>query len=302
MGKTPHIEYLIRLLKDYINVATLSRGYGRKTRGFLLIQPQNNAEDVGDEPLQFKRKFPDILVSVSENRAFAIPQLIMEQPQLQTVLLDDAFQHRSIEPGLNILLTEFQYPYTKDFLLPSGRLREWSSAAQRADIIIVSKCPMELSESERTAMITELDPLSYQKIFFSYYTYQKPYYIFNPIYRAPLNPALNILLISAIARTEYLVEYLNTQVKSVKILQYEDHHYFTNYDISHLKRNFEAIENPNKIILTTEKDAMRLELHRNYLIEHKLPVFVLPTEVAFHGEDDKSFNQVIQQYLLNFTA
>ena len=174
---------------------------------------------MGDEPLQFKRKFPDILVSVSENRAFAIPQLIMEQPQLQTVLLDDAFQHRSIEPGLNILLTEFQYPYTKDFLLPSGRLREWSSAAQRADIIIVSKCPMELSESERTAMITELDPLSYQKIFFSYYTYQKPYYIFNPIYRAPLNPALNILLISAIARTEYLVEYLNTQVKSVKILQ-----------------------------------------------------------------------------------
>lgn len=301
-GKTPHIEYLIRLLKDYINVATLSRGYGRKTRGFLFVKSNNTSEEVGDEPLQFRRKFPNILVSVSENRTFAIPQLLMNQPDLQTVLLDDAFQHRSIEPGLNILLTEYQYPYTKDFLLPSGRLREWSSAAQRADIIIVSKCPNKLPEEERQRFIEELEPLSYQKIFFSYYTYQKPYYIFNPIYRAPLNPELNVLLISAIARTEYLVDYLEAQVDSVKVLQYEDHHYFTKYDISHLKRNFELINNPNKIILTTEKDAMRLELHREYLIEHKLPVFVLPTEVAFHGSDGKSFDQSIQQFLLNFSV
>lgn len=299
-GKTPHIEYLIRLLKDYINVSTLSRGYGRKTKGFLLVKPNHTSEEVGDEPLQFRRKFPDILVSVSENRTFAIPQLLMDKPDLQAVLLDDAFQHRNIEPGLNILLTEYQYPYTKDFLLPSGRLREWSSAAQRADIIIVSKCPRTLSETERQQMIAELEPLSYQKIFFSYYTYQKPYYIFNPIYRAPLNPELNILLISAIARTEYLVEYLEEQVDSVRVLQYEDHHYFTKYDVSQLKRNFELIDNPNKIILTTEKDAMRLELHRPYLIEHKLPVFVLPTEVAFHNEDGESFNKLVQQFLLNF--
>lgn len=301
-GKTPHIEYLIRLLKDYINVATLSRGYGRKTKGFLLVNPNKTSEEVGDEPLQFKRKFPDVLVSVSENRTFAIPQLLMEQEALQAVLLDDAFQHRSIDPGLNILLTEYQYPYTKDFLLPSGRLREWPSAAQRADIIIVSKCPRELSEGDKEQMIKELAPMSYQKVFFSYYTYQKPYYIFNPVYRAPLNPDLNILLISAIARTEYLVDYLEEEVNSVRVLQYEDHHYFTNYDVSQLKRNFELIDNPNKIILTTEKDAMRLELHRPYLIEHKLPVFVLPTEVSFHGEDGATFNKAVQQFLLNFRA
>ncbi len=299
-GKTPHIEYLIQLLKDYINVATLSRGYGRKTKGFLLVKPTNSAEEVGDEPLQFKRKFPNILVSVSENRTFAIPQLLMEQPDLQAVLLDDAFQHRNIDPGLNILLTEYQYPYTKDFLLPSGRLREWSSAAQRADIIIVSKCPSELSDWKRQEMIAELAPLNYQKIFFSYYTYLKPYYIFNTIYRAPLNPELTVLLISAIARTEYLVEHLETQVDSVRVLQYEDHHYFTNYDVSHLKRNFDQIDSPNKIILTTEKDAMRLELHKEYLLEHKLPVFVLPAEVAFHGTDGEQFNQTVQQFLLNF--
>ena len=278
----------------------LSRGYGRKTKGFLLVQPTNSAEEVGDEPLQFRRKFPDILVSVSENRTFAIPQLLMEQPNLQAVLLDDAFQHRNIDPGLNILLTEYQYPYTKDFLLPSGRLREWSSAAQRADIIIVSKCPNELNEWKREEMIAELAPLNYQKIFFSYYTYLKPYYIFNPIQRAPLNSALTVLLISAIARTEYLVEYLETEVNSVRVLQYEDHHYFTNYDISHLKRNFDLIDNPNKIILTTEKDAMRLELHKDYLVEHKLPVFVLPAKVAFHDTDGTAFNQTIQQFLLNF--
>ena len=226
----------------------------------------------------------------------------MEQPDLQAVLLDDAFQHRNIDPGLNILLTEYQYPYTKDFLLPSGRLREWSSAAQRADIIIVSKCPKELSDWNRQEMIAELAPLNYQKIFFSYYTYLKPYYIFNTIYRAPLNPELTVLLISAIARTEYLVEHLETQVESVRVLQYEDHHYFTNYDVSHLKRNFDQIDSPNKIILTTEKDAMRLELHKNYLVEHKLPVFVLPAEVAFHGEDGEQFNQAVQQFLLNFRA
>lgn len=301
-GKTPHIEYLIRLLKDYINLATLSRGYGRKSKGFLIVRSDNTAEEIGDEPLQFKRKFSDITVSVSENRTFAIPQLIMESPDLQAVLLDDAFQHRSIDPGLNILLTEYQHPYTKDFLLPSGRLREWSSAANRADIIVVSKCPSELPPDDRQAMINELQPLSYQKVFFSYYTYQKPYYIFNPIYRAPLNQNLNVLLISAIARTEYLVSYLEEQVKKVSILQYEDHHYFTNYDISHLKRNFEQIPDANKIILTTEKDAMRLELHRTYLIENKLPVFVLPAEVAFHEEDGEAFNKVIRQFLLNFRA
>jgi len=299
-GKTPHIEYLIRLLKDYINVATLSRGYGRKTKGFLLVHTGNTAEEVGDEPLQFKRKFPNIIASVSENRTFAIPGLLMEQPELQTVLLDDAFQHRSIIPGLNILLTEFSHPYPKDFLLPSGRLREWPAAAERADIIIVSKCPRELADSKRAEMIQLLNPLNYQKIFFSYYDYKPPYYLFNSNQRIRLVPQLNILLISAIARTEYLVNYLENQVNTVSILQYEDHHYFTNYDVSNLKRNFELMDAQPKIILTTEKDAMRLELHRDFLIDNKLPVFVLPVEVMFQGNDGEEFDDTIKQFLLNF--
>ena len=148
-GKTPHIEYLIRLLKDYVNIATLSRGYKRKTKGFMVVHPRNTAEQVGDEPLQFKRKFPDIEVAVAEDRSFAIPELLKWNAELQIVLLDDAFQHRSIKPGLNILLTQFNLPFTRDFLLPSGRLREWRSAYERADIIVVSKCPIDVSEEEK---------------------------------------------------------------------------------------------------------------------------------------------------------
>lgn len=299
-GKTPHIEYLIRLLKDYINIATLSRGYGRKTRGFLLVKPTDKATAVGDEPLQFKRKFDDILVSVCENRTFAIPQLLMEQSELQTVLLDDAFQHRSIEPGLNILLTEYQYPYTKDFLLPSGRLREWPSAAQRADIIIVSKCPSELSSSDRENMLEELQNLSYQEVFFSYYTYQNPYAIFDLAYKIQLNETLDVLLISAIARTEYLTDYLEDKVGSVRVLQYEDHHYFSKYDLSLLKQNYEQLLSNQKVIITTEKDAMRLELHQQYILENQLPIFVLPIEVVFHDDDGERFDMLVKKYLLSF--
>ena len=157
-GKTPHIEYLVWSLKPFLQIATLSRGYGRKTKGYREVRFYDKARDVGDEPLQFKRRFRDLIVAVSESRTFGIIQLLNEYPQLQTILLDDAFQHRSVDPGLNILLTEYDKPYTRDFMMPSGRLREFKSAANRADIIIVTKCPKEFSEDDRNAMIRELSP------------------------------------------------------------------------------------------------------------------------------------------------
>ena len=299
-GKTPHIEYLIRLLKDYIDVATLSRGYKRKTKGFLEVDPRYNAEKVGDEPLQFKRKFRDVLVTVAENRTFAIPEILKINPETKAILLDDAFQHRSIQPGLNILLTEYSHPFTKDFLLPSGRLREWRSAYQRADIIVVSKCPNEVSEKEKQAMIEEIKPFSHQKIFFSYYRYAKPYYIFNPQYRAELAADVDVLLICAIARADYLIDHLNEQVDSVKVLEYEDHRYFSEYDVSHLKKVFDNMPSKKKIILTTEKDAMRLELHKAFLLEQQLPVFAIPAEVAFHFDEGVLFDQAVKDFLLDF--
>ncbi len=299
-GKTPHIEYLIRLLKDYLEVATLSRGYQRKTRGFLTVQRNMNAEAVGDEPLQYKRKYPDVLVTVGEERAFAIPKIMQAQPDTQVVLLDDAFQHRAVKPGKNILLTEYHHPFTEDHLLPSGRLREWRSAYQRADTIIVSKCPVNEAEVDRERLEKAIQPHPHQKLFFSYYAYGAPYYLFNPRYRLRLDQELDILLICAIARTEYLTNYLEETAASVRSLEYADHHYFSGYDISNLQRSFENLDSSRKVILTTEKDAMRLELHRDFLLQHKLPIFVIPVEVRFHFNQGPAFDKDIKQYLLDF--
>lgn len=299
-GKTPHIEYLIRLLQPYLNVATLSRGYKRKTKGYITVQVQDNAEKVGDEPLQFKRKYPDVHVAVAESRTFAIPKILMEKPDTQVVLLDDAFQHRSIQVGKNILLTEYNYPFTDDYLLPSGRLREWRSAYKRANILIVSKCPPQISEEERQYFIQKIKPYPNQKIFFSYYEYFQPYYILNHRYRAQLTKDVDVLLICAIARTDYLVEHLESQVNSVKTLEYEDHRYFSNFDVSFLKTTFDKMESEKKVILTTEKDAMRLQLHFPYLRENQLPIFALPVEVKFHFEEGEKFDQDIKQFLLDF--
>lgn len=299
-GKTPHTEYLIRLLKDYVDVAALSRGYGRKTRGFLVVHSRNNANQVGDEPLQFARKFPDIVVAVGENRAFAISELLMHQPNTQVVLLDDAFQHRAVRPGLNILLTEYDRPFTRDCLLPVGRLREWKSGYKRADIIVVTKCPESIPEEERSRLSREINPLPGQKVFFSKYSYQQPYFLFNPSYRLKLDEELDVLLICAIARTDYLLEYVEPRVGEVRLLEYEDHHTFTTFDLSNLSSRFKRMDSPRKIILTTEKDAMRLELHRAWLMENRLPVFVLPVEVSFLFGEKQAFDQAVQNFLLEF--
>ncbi len=299
-GKTPHIEYLITLFQEYIEVATLSRGYKRKTKGFLFVDGTQNAEIVGDEPLQFKRKFPEITVAVAENRTFAVPKIMMEKPETQVVLLDDAFQHRAIKPGLNILLTEYSHPFTDDYLLPSGRLREWRSAYIRADVIVVSKCPPQLDDSEKAAMIEKIQPLTRQQIYFSYYEYFAPYYLLNPRYRAPLQEDWDVLLICAIARADYLVDYLEEKVNSVTILEYEDHRYFSKYDVSNLKSTYERMDSKKKLIITTEKDAMRLELHRDYLIENKLPIFAIPVKVAFHFDEGQKFDEEVKQFMLDF--
>lgn len=299
-GKTPHIEYIILLLRDYINLATLSRGYRRKSRGYLEVQPRMTAEQVGDEPLQFKRKFPEVMVTVSESRSFGIPQIVSQKPDTQLILLDDAFQHRSVKPGLNVLLTEYSHPFTRDYLLPSGRLREWRSGYERADVIVVSKCPKELTEAQREAFIAEINPLPHQQVYFSYYRYFRPYYIFDGRYRANLQADWDVLLISAIARTEYLTDYLSEKVGTVRSLEFEDHHYFTKSDMADLKRAYNELTSPKKIIITTEKDAMRMEAHRDFLVEERLPIFALPLQVQFHFNQGVDFDQQIKDFLLNF--
>jgi tetraacyldisaccharide 4'-kinase len=299
-GKTPHIEYLLRLLHHYIEVATLSRGYKRNTTGYLDVLAEHDASEVGDEPLQFSRKFPDVTVTVCENRAYGIPQMVGRHPEIQAILLDDAFQHRAVTPGLNIMLTEYGRPFFKDFLLPAGRLREWRSAYRRADVLIVSKCPADLTLEQKNKMIEQLAPFAHQQVFFTQYVYGNPYYMFNKSYIKVLDKDTDVQLLSAIAGTDYLLSYLEPKVATVTSQEYADHHNFSTEDLRDIRGQFLRLDSPNKIIVTTEKDAMRLEVHREYIQQEDLPIFVLPIEVAFLFDEGPKFDQLIQNYLLNF--
>lgn len=301
-GKTPHIEYLINLLNPYIKLAVLSRGYKRKTKGFRQINQNDDVKTAGDEPLLFKRKYRDLNVFVSENRVEGISQILMKVPDTQTVLLDDAFQHRSIYPALNILLTEYEYPFFKDFYLPVGRLREWRSGYKRADIIIVTKCPLNITEKEKEEFIAKIKLQKNQKIFFSYYKYFDPYFLYNPQQRIELKPGTEVLLISALASTSYLIHYLESKTDNLHSLEFTDHHQFTFDDMEHFKKIFDGLKSKNKVILTTEKDAMRLDMHRKYILDNKLPVFVLPVAVDFLFDQKNDFDNLIKSFLLDFKS
>ncbi len=299
-GKTPHIEYLIRLLSPYIKVSTLSRGYKRKSKGFRLVGPLDNAIDSGDEPLQYKKKFPSIPVAVSESRNIGIPMLIRHHPEVQAVLLDDAFQHRSVVPGLNILLTEYGNLFVDDMLLPAGRLREPKSSYVRADIIIVTKTPFALEDEERERITKKIKPYPFQKLLFSKYEYGQAYFILDQNIKVELNQSLKIQLISAIASVDYLLGYLNEKCIVENVIKFEDHHYFSEYEMEHFNKIASENDFENTIFLTTEKDATRLLLYKDYINEHQIPIFVLPVNVSFHDEDNIIFDQCIKQFLLNF--
>lgn len=300
-GKTPHLEYLIKWLDQHLEVATLSRGYGRKTAGFRPVSIIDTAEEAGDEPLGFKRKFPHVAVAVGENRSLAVPELVRRNPETQVVLLDDAFQHMAVTPGLNVLLTEFSRPFFNDWLLPSGRLREWRSGYRRADMIVVTKCPDAVSEAEKQRFLQKIKPFPWQTVFFSRYRYADPFDLLRPDVRKKLDLETDVILISAIAGTRYLLDFLAKTVRSVVPIEHEDHHFFEEGDLEALARRFEnAPRKMDAIILTTEKDAVRLEAHRDFLFQKQLPVFVLPIEVEWLEGDETRFQREVREWLLDF--
>ncbi len=301
-GKTPHVEYLIRLLSPYLPVGTLSRGYKRKTKGFMLVRPGFNSSQVGDEPLLYARKYPGIAVSVCESRSIGVPKLLQSRPQTRVVLLDDAFQHRAIEPNLNILLTEYDEPFYRDWLLPAGRLREWRGGYRRADLIIVTKCPLEMSVEERNEMIRKVNPVHDQHVFFSRYGYFTPYRMWDPQRRTEITDQHEVLLICGIAKTEYLLEYLHTKADAVKFIQFEDHHVYTRHDLEMIKKYFDNMNGEKRMVLTTEKDAMRLEGFREFFSKNNIQIDILPIQVHFLFDDGPKFDDWIQRFLLNFTV
>ncbi len=301
-GKTPHIEYLIDLLNPYINIATLSRGYNRDTKGFRLVHPSNTARLVGDEPLMYARKHKGIVVAVGESRSTSIPQIMGSFPDTQTILLDDAFQHRSVSPYANILLTQFESPFMRDMLLPAGRLREWRSSYERADIIVVTKCPNDMSLADRQSMLNEIKPKKHQHVFFSKYLYENPYSFYYPNMRLPLEKDLDVILVSAIANTSYLLKYIEKSVGSYTRMEYADHHNYNDKDIDYLIQVFKQRDTSRKLVLTTEKDAMRLDAHRNRLFKEQIPVYILPLKVEFLFGEKEKFDNLIKGTLMDFLA
>ena len=266
-GKTPQIEYLIRLLQQDFKVAVLSRGYKRKTAGFQLVNKTHTAEDVGDEPLQFFSKYEDIHVAVDANRTNGIHQLLTEvKPDV--ILLDDAYQHRKVKAGFYILLTKYNDLYVNDFLLPTGNLRESRRGAKRADVIVVTKCPNELNESEMKSIQKRLQLLPSQQLYFSKIEYNEHLKgMDNELQLVDLKE--EIVLVTGIANPTSLLSYLKGKKIDFTHLKYPDHHHFSEQDIFKIKKEQSKLQSDNQIVLTTEKDYVRLKgkLENLYYIE-----------------------------------
>lgn len=258
-GKTPHVAYLVKLLQNDHKVAILSRGYKRKTRGFRLGNKYSTYKDIGDEPLQYKKNHPSITVAVDESRRSGISLLMKHFPDLDAILLDDAFQHRYVKPGLSILTTDFHNLYANDYILPSGTLREFHKGARRADIILVSKTPRVLSPITVRRITELLKPQKQQKLFFTYINYGELIPLYGERDEVLLGQHGNVLLFSGIANIYPLKEHLASVYKNVYSMKFPDHHAFTKKDILKVRRNFEDILSRKKLVITTEKDAMRLK-------------------------------------------
>lgn len=297
-GKSPHIEHLIELLLPQYKLATLSRGYGRRTQGFRLADAGSNAREIGDEPFQFKFKYPSVEVCVAEERMTAIPRLLQQRQGIQVILLDDAFQHRTVKAGLNILLTDYGRLFTRDYIMPFGLLRESRKASGRAHIIVVSKCDEHMSVEEKNRIKAEIAPNPNQTIFFSAITYGALYPLQPEL---PLLPkAESVLLVTGIANPKPLKERLEREFKEVHILEYKDHHYYTEEDIQEINAAFKHITNPNKIIITTEKDASRLMLQQQHIVPLKLPIYAQRIGIKLLFDEEETFHDTILQFVEDY--
>jgi tetraacyldisaccharide 4'-kinase len=296
-GKSPMVEFLVNILQNKFRVATLSRGYKRKTRGYALAGAETTAIDIGDEPMLFHLKFPRVPVAVGEKRVEAIPQLLHDHAETEVIILDDAFQHRSIKAGFNIVLTDKENLYTRDFFLPTGDLRDLRSSAKRAEVIIVTKCPADLTEEERKEITKEIRPLPGQKLFFTTILYETPYHIATKeIYET--GEETEVLLITGIANPTPLKNLLEARAASYYMMHYPDHHIFTIDDWKDIRKRFDSIESAKKIILTTEKDAMRFMKFGKEM--NGMPFYVIPIRTSFLFQQEAAFTSAIETFIEQF--
>ena len=298
-GKSTMVEYLTYVLKDQMPLAILSRGYKRKTTGYSLAGEKTTALEIGDEPMQFHLKFPDVAVAVGEERIVAIPQLLHDKPETRTIILDDAFQHRTVKAGLNILLTEYSNLFTRDWFLPTGDLRDEISSYRRAQIIVVTKCPENLDEAEKKAIVAEINPLPDQRVFFSTIKYGAPYHLTQK-YNSAVRTNMEVLLVSGIANPAPLKEWLHDHSKAYYEMRYSDHHIFTIDDWKEIVKRFNSIETNDKIIITTEKDAVRLIKFEQEI--KNLPLFVMPIEMRILFNEEEQFSEAVFQFINQFQS
>jgi tetraacyldisaccharide 4'-kinase len=300
-GKTPHVEYLIQLLSEEYKVAVLSRGYKRKTKGFVLADINSTSLDIGDEPCQIKRKYPHIPVAVDANRVEGIKKLKEIHPGLQIILLDDAFQYRKIIPTLSFLLTDYHRPLYRDDMLPGGRMREWASSAKRADIMIVTKSPPKISEEEQFVIKHHYSQISPKEIYFTNITYGLP----QPIYpgnRITTSGKYAVLLVTGIAAPKPLEIHISSYTGNMHVMTYPDHHSYTEKDIRDITEKWQGLNVPEKLLLTTEKDAVRL---RTMDIPEpiKAHMYYIPITIGFPRNSKEIFEgdvmQRIKKHLLH---
>lgn len=305
-GKTPHTEYLINLLQKEFQVAVLSRGYKRKSRGFVLATKNTPMPEIGDEPYQIKQKFPHIHVAVDADRRNGIEKLCEPQitPKVEVVLLDDAYQHRYVKPGINILLVDYYRMISEDALLPAGRLREPERGKNRANIVIVTKCPQEMKPMDYRIISKQMELFPYQKLFFSTLAYGE----LTPLeYRGeapqPTRPLASlekdekVLLLTGIASPSQLLNKLEQYTENIETLTFSDHHAFTAKDMAYVKKRFEQMGEGKKLIITTEKDATRLVNHPHLDEALKAAIYTLPVKIEFLQGQQESFNENIINYV-----
>ena len=291
-GKTPMIEFLIKALKDHVSLATISRGYGRKTRGFKKADETDTASSVGDEPLQFYKKFGDeVTVSVCEERILAIPSLLLDDDSLDVFLLDDAYQHRQAGRDFDILLSDYSHPFYEDFVLPTGNLREPRKGAARADAVIITKCPPDLDDREKKSIIKSVRVYNEEvPIYFSHISYIPIAPVFNQA-----EAAKDIALLTGVAKAEPIVTYLKKSLNVNQHLEYPDHYSFRERDLNDIKQKLDA--KGLKTLVTTEKDMVRLLPFKEHSIFDEIDLFYLPIEFKIDLADDftKQLMKVVEK-------
>lgn len=300
-GKTPHIEYLVELLKDRYSIAVLSRGYKRKTKGFVLADDRVSAADIGDEPFQIKNKYPDVTVAVDENRCEGIERLLaMGHNRPDVILLDDAYQHLYVKAGLNILLVNNNRIITEDALLPAGLLREPVAGRLRAHVVVLTKCPADMSPIDFRIRSRQMNLFPYQQLFFSTFRYKDMYCLSDKDKKMSIygiKAGDSVLLLSGVADNSQLAKVFGKTKANVKTLFYPDHHGYAREDLSRIEKEFNQLPSGNRYVVTTEKDTSKLVMFKDWVSRFGGNVYVLPVQVEFLLNNKEKFDKYILDYV-----